>query len=228
MLSYNNIIKTGEWPESWKIEYGIPLKKVTQPVNEDDIRIISLTSVYSKTFEKFVMSWLLHHIGDKIDLAQYGGRKKCSISHYLIDFVNFVSYNQDIKHIQAILAVAVDFSKAFNRQNHLILIEMLSKLGVPGWLLQVVIGFLDKREMEVTFDGETSGRKRLPGGGPQGTILGLFLFLILINSAGFSENPRNSGQIICNPAVNKRTPLKNIHLKWVDDMTIAESITLKG
>ena len=24
---YNNIIKTGEWPQKWKIEYGIPLKK---------------------------------------------------------------------------------------------------------------------------------------------------------------------------------------------------------
>ena len=173
------------------------------------------------------MSWLLHHIGDKIDLAQYGGRKKCSISHYLIDFVNFVSYNQDVKHIQAVLAVAVDFSKAFNRQNHLILIELLSKLGVPGWLLQVVIGFLEKREMEVTFDGETSGRKTLPGGGPQGTILGLFLFLILINAAGFSDNPRKSGQTICHPAVNKRPPLKHIHLKWVDYMTIAESISIK-
>ena len=138
------------------------------------------------------MSWLLHHIGDKIDLAQYGGRKKCSISHYLIDFVSFVSYNQDVKHIQAVLAVAVDFSKAFDRQNHLILIELLSKLGVPGWLLQVVIGFLEKREMEVTCNGETSGRKTLPGGGPQGTILGLFLFLILINAAGFSDNPRKS------------------------------------
>ena len=129
------------------------MKKVPQPVNEDDLRIISLTSVYNKTFEKFVMSCLLHHIGDKIDLAQYGGRKKCSISHYLIDFENFVSYNQDVKHIQAVLAVAVDFSKAFDRQNHLILIELLSKLGVPGWLLQVVIGFLEKREMEITFDG---------------------------------------------------------------------------
>ena len=181
---YNNINKTGKWPKNWKIEYGLPLKKIPQPYNEDDIRVISLTSVYSKTFEKFVISWLLKYLEEKIDVAQYGGRKKCSVSHYLIDFVNFVSYNQDVNQIQAVLAVAVDFSKAFNRQNHLILIELLSDLGVPGWLLQIVVGFLENREMEVSLDGEKSGRKSLPGGGPQGTILGLFLFLILINAAG--------------------------------------------
>ena len=89
------------------------------------------------------MNWLSEYVKDKIDPAQYGGRKNCSVSHYLIDFINFVSCNQDVKEIQAVLAVAVDFSKAFNRQNHSILIEILSELGVPGWLLKIVIGFLE-------------------------------------------------------------------------------------
>ena len=76
-------------------------------------------------------------------------QKGNSVSHYLIDFINFVSYNQDIKNIHAVLAVAVDFTKAFNRQNHNILVELLSDLGVPGWLLQIVIGFLENRDIEV-------------------------------------------------------------------------------
>ena len=63
----------------------------------------------------------------------------------------------------------------------------MSELGVPGWLLQIVIGFLENRKMEVHFKNETSETKDLPGGGPQGTILGMFLFLILINAAGLKE-----------------------------------------
>ena len=67
----------------------------------------------------------------------------------------------------------------------------------------------------------------LDGGGLQGTVLGMFLFLILINRAGFSDIPMKTGETICNPSVNKRKPMRNIHLKWVDDMTVAECINLK-
>ena len=224
---YNDIIQTGKWPEQWKVEFGLPLKKVAEPVSEDDLRIISLTPLYSKVFEKFVMEWLLGFLKDKIDQFQYGGQKGSSISHYLIDFVNFVSYNQDIKNIHAVLAVTIDFSKAFNRQNHLILIELLSELGVPGWLLQIIIGFLENRSMEVSFKGAKSEKKRLPGGGPQGTILGMFLFLVLINGAGFRNLEQKTGKIICNPSLKSRKPMDRIHLKWIDDMTAAEAINLK-
>ena len=136
-IIYNNITASGHWPKHWKIEHGFPLKKVPQPCNEDDLRIISLTPMHSKIYEKIVMEWLLKYLEDKIDPYQYGGQKENSVAHYLIDFINFVSYNQDIKKIHAVLAVTIDFSKAFNRQNHLILIELLSELGVPGWLLNV-------------------------------------------------------------------------------------------
>ena len=64
------------------------------------------------------MEWLLFYIGDKIDPCQHGGEKGSGVAHNLIDFINFVLYNQDLKNIHAILAVAVDFQKAFNRQNH--------------------------------------------------------------------------------------------------------------
>ena len=220
-------MKTGQWPDSWKVEHGLPIKKLPQPVSEDDIRIISLSPFFSKVFEKFVLGWLLQYVGEHLDWAQYGGRKGNSVSHYLIDFINFVEYNQDIKNIHAVLVVAVDFLKAFNRQNHNILIELLSDLGVPGWLLRIVMGFLEDRELEVFFKGEKSSRKRLPGGGPQGTVLGMFLFLILINSAGFKEKIKNTGKIITNPAINKRKPMEKIHMKWIDDMTAAESIHIK-
>ena len=224
---YNNIISTGNWPRSWKVEFGIPLQKVENPKNEDELRIISLTSFFSKVFEKFVMDWLLEHIGHHIDRAQYGGLKGNSVAHYLIDLINFVKYNQDLKDIRAVLAVAKDFSKVFNRQNHNILIRLLSDLGVLGWLLSIVIGFLENRELEVSYKGEVSGRKLLPGGGPQGTILGMFLFLILINEAGFRDNLNNVGKYITKP-FNKREPMPRVHLKYIDDMTVAESINLKN
>ena len=67
----------------------------------------------------------------------------------------------------------------------------------------------------------------MPGGGPQGTVLGMFLFLVLINNAGFDEEDRNLGVQLTRP-VNAKTNMKNIHLKYVDDLTIAEALKLKN
>ena len=66
----------------------------------------------------------------------------------------------------------------------------------------------------------------MPGGGPQGTLLGMFLFLVLINAAGFRDNMKNAGSYITKP-FNKREPMPRIHLKYIDDMTVAEAINLK-
>ena len=79
---YNNIIQSGEWPAIWKVEHGIPLQKCTNPTNEDDLRVISLTAFFSKVFERFVMDWLLFFISDLLDLNQYGGQKGSSVTSH--------------------------------------------------------------------------------------------------------------------------------------------------
>ena len=63
--------------------------------------------------------------------------------------------------------------------------------------------------------------------GPTRHNFGDVLFLILINAAGFKGMKRNTGQIITQPGINKRKPVEKIHMKFIDDMTIAESILLK-
>ena len=83
------------------------------------------------------------------------------------------------------MACMVDFSKAFNRQNHNILITKLSDMGVPDWLSKIGMAFLENREMVVNYKGKQSSIKSLPGGGPQGTLLTLQLFIILIDDLGF-------------------------------------------
>ena len=224
---FRTITKTGQWPKRWKVEEGLPLKKVPEPKSEEELRIISLTPFLSKIYEKFVVEWLLLYISDKLDMHQYGGRKGSSINHYLIDFISYILHNQELTEPLAVLAAMIDFKKAFNRQNHAILVTKLGDMGVPGWLLKIVVGFLTDRELVVNYKGETSERKQMPGGGPQGTVLGMFLFLVLINDAGFDEEDRNLGEKLTRP-VNAKTHIRNIHLKYVDDLTIAEAIKLKN
>ena len=161
-----------------------------------------------------------------MDFSQYGGLKGQSTSHYLIDLVNFILFNQDLKKPQATLAILYDFSKAFNRQDHNILVTILSDMGTPGWLLKIVMAFLTDRKMILRYRGCTSEEENLPGGGPQGTELGLYLFLILINFAGYKPNQicQNLGEAVTMP---KKKKICRSQQKYIDDMTQCEAIDLR-
>ena len=221
----NNIVKSAIWPEQWRMEYITPIGKIPYPESEDDLRPIALTAFFSKVMEQFVVMWLLKFIGDKIDFRQYGGTKGNSVCHYLIEFINFILYNQDNLEPTAVLACLIDFSKAFNRLDHNLVITKLSDMGVPAWLLKLVIAFLTERTMVVRYKGETSTPRLLPGGSPQGTLLGLLLFLVLVNDVGFEDQINNVGEVItCKRRIKD---FNQIHLKYVDDLTVAESVSMK-
>ena len=81
-----------------------------------------------------MIEWLLGYIGDKIDLKQFGGKKGVSTTHYLVEFLNFILYNLDLQERHAVLSTFVDFSKAFNKINHNLIVTKLADLKVPGWL----------------------------------------------------------------------------------------------
>ena len=150
----NSIVQSGEWPSHWKEEQIVPIPKVPSPECEDDLRPISLTPFFSKVTEHFVVTWLLEFIGDQIDFRQYGGQKGNSITHYIIEFINFILSCQDSNEQIAVLACVVDFQKAFMRQDHNILVTKLSDMGVPPWLLKIVISFLSDRKMSVLYKGK--------------------------------------------------------------------------
>ena len=222
---FNHITQSGHWPDPWKVEYVTPISKTQQPETEDDLRPIALTSFFSKVMEKFVVMWLLETIGEKLDIRQYGGIRGNSVQHYLIEFMNFILYNQDSPEPTAILACLVDFSKAFNRQDHSIIITKLSDMGVQPWLLKLVISFLSNRKMVVRYKGEVSSIKELPGGGPQGALLGLLLFLVLVNDIGFKDQTNENGELINNKRRIKS--FNELHLKYVDDLALLEAINLE-
>ena len=78
--------------------------------------------------------------------------------------------------------------------------------------------------MIVKYKGKQSSVQSLPGGGPEGTLLGLLLFIVLINDVGFEDQVNNAGEVITSKR-NMKT-LNRIHLKYVDDLTMAEAINL--
>ena len=75
----------------------------------------------------------------------------------------------------------MDLEKAFNRGSHQIVIEDLSDMNVPGWLLAILVSYLTERMMFMKYKGVTSSKRFLSGSPPQEAFLGILFFLIIFN-----------------------------------------------
>ena len=98
---------------------------------------------------------------------------------------NFILSNTDNSSIpRSVLVALIDFSKAFNRINHSKVIVRLSDWGVPGWLLKILVSYLSGRSMILRYKGVNSLRHLMPGGSPQGTLLGVLIYLVYVSDIG--------------------------------------------
>ena len=76
--------------------------------------------------------------------------------------------------------VYLDFSKAFDKVDHDILLHKLKALGITGKLGMCFYNFLTNRSHFVMLSGGTSADYPVLSGVPQRTVLGPLLFLIMI------------------------------------------------
>ena len=178
---FNSSIRDGFVPEAWKTAFITPIAKVKQPkLIEEDLRPISLTSILSKTLEKFVITWIREEVNHKLDKSQYGNVKKCSTTHLLIKLLHEINTALDTGN-QSVRAVFIDFSKAFDRVNHGTLLEKLKSLGLSQTLLDWTYSFLEGRTQCVKIGNSKSEWKKVNGAVPQGTLFGMEGFIVHIN-----------------------------------------------
>ena len=77
--------------------------------------------------------------------------------------------------------ILLDFSKAFDRVNHMKLLHKLHKHGVRGNTLFWIKAFLTGRSQTVVLEGESSPEIPVNSGVPHGSVLGPLLILLYIN-----------------------------------------------
>ena len=218
-IIFNRITQSATFPPQWKTEHQIPIPKIYPPSNENDLRNIAKTPFLSKLYESYVCGWLLPIIKPYMDPGQCGLRGS-SITHYLIRLLHFIHSTLDRKKPHSELTACVDISKAFNRVDHLLVIEDLYDMHTPTWLLKIIFSYLKTRSMVLTYNNTKSSLKYLPGGGPQGAFLGGLIFLMKYNGA-FLRPP------IPRPIRGPVLKSKAQTVKYVDDGAIAVSIDLK-
>ena len=208
----NEAILTGYWPEFLKIETVTPVPKVSHPQTLDDIRKICGLLNLSKILEKVICKYLVADMKDALDKSQYANQKGLSINHYLVKLVDRVLNALDGStkgENTAVIATYLDWSKAFDRQDPTLAIQSFQANGVRPSLIPLLMSFFEGRTMRVRWHNVMSSSKKLPGGGPQGTSLGIWSYLSQTN-----DNPEGASE-------------KDI-FKFVDDKSLLEVVDLSN
>ena len=206
----NCSIKTGKYPDIWKVELATPIPKTHPTSKLSDLRNISGLLNCDKISETLISELILSDMKNNIDSAQYGNTRGRSINHYLIKMIDRILSAVDKntrKETFAVVANLIDWSKAFPRQCPKLGVESFMKNGVRSSLIPVITSFFQKRKLIVKWHGCQSTERDLNGGGPAGSTLGLLEYLSQSNNNADNVNPED-------------------RFKFVDDLTVLEIVNL--
>lgn len=179
----NNCIMRSEFPDAWKTNLVIPVKKKQDNDSIDNLRPISLVSVLSKVFEIILRNQIDCHLEkfNYLNPFQSGFRNNHSTNTALLQVIDDVSYSLD-KRSSFVVLVLLDFSKAFDCLNHTLLLQKLMlSFNYDKTALKLMCSYLTDRFQKVLINDKMSGPKRIPSGVFQGSILGPLLFCMFIN-----------------------------------------------
>ena len=169
----NLSISTNSFPNHWKIAKVTPLHKGGARNDINNYRPISVLPILSKILEKHVASSLSVFLRDNNLLyeLQSAFRSGHSTETALIRLTDQILKNIDNDEVTGL--VFIDFRKAFDVIDHELLLKKLSIYGATPSSVAWFKFHLSERKQFISF-----GKKQ---GVPQGSILGLGLFLLFVN-----------------------------------------------
>lgn len=185
----NTCLSQNVFPSMWKRAHVIPIPKNNNPTDYCHFRPISILPTISKILEKIVANQLKLFLTKKqiLPAIQSGFRANHSTTTALLNVTDDI-YRATDQNMSTIL-VLLDFSKAFDTLNHLILCKKLRHFGLSHYAVLFIENYLSNRCQRVTVNGNLSNLKYSSRGVPQGSVLGPLLFSIY--TADFNRNLTN-------------------------------------
>lgn len=175
---YNFCIENSVFPKVWKKSIVHPLPKIDNPVEFNSLRPISVLCVPAKVFEKILNYKITNHL-EKFSIIspkQSGFRAKYSCTTALLTITDDILRAIDRKEL--VFLVLLDFTKAFDRIKHNLLLAILQYIGFSRSAILLLTNYFQGRQQAVLVDKISSNFIDIQNGVPQGSTLGPTLFII--------------------------------------------------
>ena len=177
-------------PDQLKFSIIPPIHKGGSKSEPANYRPVALTSHIIKVFEKVVKNKLAAFLEENghMNENQHGFRAgRSCLTQLLKHHDQIISLLEQRQNVDV---VYLDFSKAFDKVDHSIVLAKAHNMGVQGKLLDWIKEFLSNRKQSVVVNGTLSSPRPVISGVPQGSVIGPLIFLILISD--IDENTLHS------------------------------------
>ena len=218
-ICFTSFFVHGYLPDNMLTVILVPIiKNKAGDINSiSNYRPIALSSIFSKVIEYIML--------DRIEMQlltnanQFGFKRGHGTDQCI--YVMKELANMYMSRKGCVFACFLDASKAFDRINHSILFEKLSKRGVPGYILRLLVYWYQNQSMCVKWGTSISDKFSVTNGVRQGSILSSHFFNVYVDDLSKQLNSLNIGCTMGNIIIN--------HLLYADDIVLLSpsSIGLK-
>lgn len=180
--TFDYIIKSGEYPEIWKVGINIPIYKTGDPSEPGNYRGITLNSSLGNLFCQILNNRINNYLetNDLLAKEQAGFRKHFRTTDQIFILKNLV--DQVIKNRNSRLYCCfVDFRKAFDNVWHTALLLKLHTIGIRGHCFNIIKTMYQEASVCTRKDNNLSAEIPVKKGVHQGNTLSPTLFNIFIN-----------------------------------------------
>lgn len=178
----NESLRQKMMPKILKTSTVVPIPKVKGSNKCSDQRPVNNLQLTEKVIESVVYTTLLGYIKDNdfMTESQSGFREQHSTETALQLVIDDWLRARD--RDEGIVAVFLDYRRAFETINRNLLLQKLQKLyRIGGDVYQWLENYLEERHQRVKFNNVVSEERVVKWGVPQGSKLGPLLFILYVN-----------------------------------------------